>query len=162
MILLAKTNQRRRLAWGILLVFAAGLFWMSRYYAIEITVTDSVPYRIFWLKKGVLPQKYEWVSFIAPENGVYPKDTCFTKRVLGIAGDVVQIQQREFWINDQYVTYAKPVSKSGEPLVLGPAGIIPSKRYFVHAPHQDSFDSRYRNIGWIYESQILGTAVPLF
>lgn len=162
MTLFTKPHQKRALAWGLLAFLAGILFWGSHYYGIEITLTDSVPYRVFWLKKGVLPEKGEWVSFMAPENGVYPKNLSFTKRVLGIAEDRVQIHEREFWINGEYIAYAKRLSKMGEPLVLGPDGVIPPKQYFVHAPHQDSFDSRYKNIGWIYESQILGTAVPLF
>lgn len=158
---LAAKIQKRWISWGVLAVFASSLFWMSRYYALEITITQSVPYHLFWLKKGVLPQKNEWVSFMAPQNGVYPHKTVFTKQLVGVAGDVVRIKGREFFLNGKFMAFAKTHRTTGEPLALGPSGVIPSKHYFVHGPHQDSFDSRYQNMGWINENQILGTAVPL-
>lgn len=145
----------------ILTTLAITLWWMSRYYGLEITVTDSVPYHFFWLKKRILPHKGDWASFVAPENGAYPESTHFTKQMVGAAGDAITFEGRELLINGQYTAYAKRRSKTGESLHLSQPGILPAGYYFAHAPHQDSFDSRYQNIGWIHESQILGTAVPL-
>lgn len=160
----SSTGRRRFLgmAWGILITVAALLFWLSRYYGLAINLSDSIPYRILWLQKGVLPHKGEWMSFVAPNNGVYPQNLSFTKQVVGIAGDFVRIDNRRFWINGQPIALAKETSKTGVPLALGPAGTIPPQHYFAWAPHPDSFDSRYHNIGWVDASQILGTATPLW
>lgn len=157
----APLETKRLGPWLILAGLATLIMWTSQYYTLEISTTPSVPYRIFLLKKGVLPKKYEWATFVAKNNGVYAPDTHFTKQVIGTAGDTIRQENRQVFINSAWCCYAKTQSKTGEPLTLGKSGTLSRGQYFMHGPHQDSFDSRYKNIGWIHESQILGTAVPL-
>jgi conjugal transfer pilin signal peptidase TrbI len=54
------------------------------------------------------------------------------------------------------VALAKPATRFGEPLALGPTGTIPRGCYFVGTPHRDSFDSRYAAIGWACRPRIIG------
>jgi len=56
---------------------------------------------------------------------------------------------------------AKTRALDGRPLAaLGP-GRIPPGRYFLHADHRDSHDSRYAEVGLVPRSRILGRAVAL-
>jgi conjugal transfer pilin signal peptidase TrbI len=57
---------------------------------------------------------------------------------------------------------AKPRSQTGEPLVLGPTGVIPANHFYVYAPHKDSLDSRFALTGWIPLERVSGRAIPLF
>ena len=61
-----------------------------------------------------------------------------------------------FFVGGRLVATAKLKSRLGEPLALGPTGIIPKGCYFVATGHRDGFDSRYAAIGWICRSRILG------
>ena len=85
----------------------------------------------------------------------------FGKRVVGVAGDRVTERDRRFFINGRAVALAKPASRRGEPLALGPTGIIPRGCYFVATEHKDSFDSRYAAIGWICRPRVLGVGRPV-
>jgi len=84
------------------------------------------------------------------------------KIVAGMPGDTVKERDREFYVNDSPVGSAKPVSRQGTPLEIGPTGVIPPGQYYVKAPHPDSLDSRYRLTGWIPQTQIFGRAYALF
>ena len=58
-------------------------------------------------------------------------------------------------------TYYQEASRFGEPLALGPTGIIPKGCYFVATGHKDGFDSRYGAIGWICAKSVLGVGRPV-
>jgi conjugal transfer pilin signal peptidase TrbI len=85
----------------------------------------------------------------------------FVKMVKGVPGDVVTREGRDYYINGVKVATAKEFSLKGEPLELGPTGIIPAGRYFVWTPHKDSLDSRYGRAGWISQDDVIGRAKPL-
>ena len=74
----------------------------------------------------------------------------------GIPGDIVTEKDRAFFVNGRLVAKAKPRSRLGEPLALGPTGRVPRGCYFVTTEHKDGFDSRYAAIGWICAPRILG------
>ena len=81
----------------------------------------------------------------------------FGKIVYGIPGDTVQHWGRMVTVNHRVVAYTKPFTKAGEPLVIGPSGVIPSGCYYVGTPHKDGFDCRYAAIGFACQRQIVGT-----
>jgi conjugal transfer pilin signal peptidase TrbI len=81
--------------------------------------------------------------------------------VTGVPGDVVTERNRAFFVNGRLVAKAKPRSRLGEPLALGPTGIVPRGCYFVTTEHKDGFDSRYAAIGWICAPRILGVGRPI-
>ena len=85
----------------------------------------------------------------------------FGKVVSGVPGDVVSRKDRAFFVNGRQVATAKPMSRRGETLALGPTGTVPKGCYFVTTPHKDSFDSRYAAIGWVCRSRILGVGRPI-
>ena len=97
-----------------------------------------------------------------PGGGPYPAGVTFVKIVTGMTGDSVTRMDRDYYVNGIAVGTVKTVSRKGLPLEPGPVGILPPGRYYVHAPHPDSLDSRYALTGWVAEDQIIGRAYALF
>lgn len=133
----------------------------ARNHALMINASPSLPYWAIWLDRGAVPARGDLILFDPPPSalltrhfGAAPQP--FGKRVLGIAGDKVTEKDRTFFINGKAVAKAKPVSRFGEPLALGPTGTIPRGCYFVATGHQDGFDSRYGAIGWVCQNRVLG------
>jgi conjugal transfer pilin signal peptidase TrbI len=69
---------------------------------------------------------------------------------------------RAFFVDGEPVGRAKEHATTGEPLDIGPVGIIPDGRYYVAGSHPDSLDSRYRLTGWVARQQIVGKAHRVF
>ena len=69
---------------------------------------------------------------------------------------------RDYFVNGQPVGRAKPLSRQGLTLELGPTGTLPDGAYYVRSPHPDSLDSRYGLTGWVSQAQIIGRAHALF
>lgn len=100
----------------------------------------------------------EIISFGAPSRGDivvfrYPVDPSkdFIKRVIGLPGDTVRIQDKKVYVNDQllnepYVTHTDPKI---QPAGVGPrdnlpALVVPPNSLFVMGDNRDeSYDSRY-------------------
>ena len=149
--------------WGIgylLVIVSAALF--QAHFSFGLNASPSLPHRFFLIHKGELPQRGQYVAFRWPGGGPYPAGVTFVKVIAGIAGDTITRADRDFFVNGADVGQAKTVSREGLPLELGPCGVLPAGRYYVRAPHPDSLDSRYRLMGWISESQIVGRAYALF
>ena len=138
----------------------------SKGHALMINASPSLPYWAIWLDRGALPQRGDIILFDPPASrllerhfGRQPKP--FGKRVSGVAGDVVTQKNRIFFVNGRRVATAKRASRTGEPLALGPTGVVPRGCYFVTTAHKDGFDSRYAAIGWICAPRILGVGRPI-
>lgn len=142
------------------------LLWtLSRYVAIGPNRTGSLSIAdapiIAVLKDGRVPARGELVGFRPGPNRFYPDDSLFVKRLMGLPGDRVTYTGDTFYINDMPVASTKPRATDGQTLVPGPAGVLPACRYFVATGHPDGYDSRYRDIGWIDCSQIVGRAYAI-
>jgi len=138
------------------------LLWgVSPWVKIGFNGTDSVDGWVFLIVKGQIPEKNELAAFYPPDNDFY-QNIWFVKYIKGTEGDVVGWQGQNFYINSELMGEAKPVSRSGVALVKGHAGVIGKGEYFVWTNHKDSFDSRYQQIGWITEDNIIGTAIRIF
>jgi conjugal transfer pilin signal peptidase TrbI len=127
-----------------------------------IAPTASLPYTLFWVHVGELPQRGDMAALYVPHNRFYPDSVGFVKILRGVPGDVVTEKHRVYAINGTPIGKAKTASQEGLPLALGPVGVIPPGRYFFATPHRDSYDSRYADIGWIAQSAIVGIAHPIF
>lgn len=149
--------------WWVWAAAIASLATFNHFCALAINGwTDSLPQKTFLiLKQSRSFQRGDYVSFKWHGGGPYPKELPFTKIIKGVPGDVVTVQGREFLINGVPVATAKEFSKKGQPLQLGPTGVIPPGHYFVWTPHKDSLDSRYALTGWIKDAQVMGKAIPL-
>lgn len=151
--------------WGGVGAVALALSSLSAFagdHALMINASQSLPYWAVWLTRGAEPQRGDIILFDPPASSLLVKHfggepKPFGKRVSGVPGDVVTERNRAFFVNGRLVAKAKPRSRLGEPLALGPTGIVPRGCYFVTTEHKDGFDSRYAAIGWICRDRILGT-----
>ena len=159
----------RLVLWGSLACGAAALSALATFrenHALLINVSPSLPYWAIWLDRGATPTRGDLILFEPPVSPLLERHfgkgpMIFGKRVAGIAGDQVTREAATFFVNGRAVAKAKPFSRSGEPLLPGPTGTLPSRCYFVATENKDSFDSRYAAMGWICGAQVLGVGTPV-
>ena len=141
---------------GLLIFFKLMDDYVVGNYTFAWNVDHSLERKVFFLSRGYSDLKVGQKVFFAKEGHKV------IKIIGGVAGDVVEQKNREFYINGKYMGYAKPLSKKGKALEIGFNGTIPEGKYFLYTPHKDSFDSRYKAMGLIDESDIIGTAIALY
>ena len=129
--------------------------------------TPSLPYRVAWMQNGTTPlQRGDLVvfRFEGPAQARYPglRGQPFFKRVCGLPGDVVTVQDRLVRVNGASVGMAKTHAFDRQPLAPIAPLVIPAGHYFVQGTDPDSFDSRYRDSGLVRAEQVVGVVVPLF
>jgi len=133
---------------------------LGDYYSIGINETDSLPQKIFIIKKGTPSfDKGDYILFRKRSIAEYNRP--FIKRVAAVEGDKIKIQDHRFYINDFYLATAKSQNLKGETTNLIEEGTVPQGKYFVYAPHKNSFDSRYKEVGLVDDSDVLGIAYPI-
>jgi conjugal transfer pilin signal peptidase TrbI len=144
----------------------SGLFWLPSHYQFYVNVSPSLPQKYWIVALQKKPKREDYVCFrAAPDialQNAFSQDVTMTKQVLGVVGDTVTREGRDFYINGQYIASAKTHSLKGEPLKVGLTGTLKTGQYYVSTPHKDSFDSRYEKMGWLEQSQIIGVAYPLW
>ncbi|MBN2705553.1 MAG: signal peptidase I [Deltaproteobacteria bacterium] len=108
------------------------------------------------------PQRGDIVVFIFPQD----KEKDFIKRVVGVAGDKVEVRRKKIYVNDQawhdpYGVYRDPESDSLVPRDnFGPV-IVPAEHVLVMGDNRDrSYDSRFW--GFVPVNQIKGKALILY
>jgi conjugal transfer pilin signal peptidase TrbI len=152
--------RRHWLIWGGL---TAGILLFNAFFTLAFTVTESLPYHVFIVIKNDLDIKRgDYIAWRWAGGGPYPEGLSFLKQVRGMAGDTVTAVGRDFYVNGEYMSTAKPRTRKGEPLALGPTGVIPARHFYVYAPHKDSLDSRFALTGWIPLDRVKGKAIPIF
>ena len=86
----------------------------------------------------------------------------YLKTVRGLPGMRIEIEpDRTVFLDGVAVGRAKMYALDGRPLEAIAPGVIPPGRYFLHADHPDSHDSRYAVIGLVPRARILGRAIAL-
>lgn len=145
-----------------ILISGVGTALSSRW-EFALNETESLPNWAFMVDKtDHSPVRGEYFVFVPPANPYYPAGFRFTKKVVGVPGDVVTVTPgRDFFINGQFVGHAKERSKRGEPAEMSAPGVIPADHFFMVTPHPDSLDSRYKMIGLIEQSHLVGKASPV-
>ena len=142
---------------GLVLVQVA----VSPWYLLGFNIDRSLPGYVYLVFRGELPQRLDIAAFRAPPNPYYPENAPFIKVALGVPGDCVSRNGRDYLVNGVAIGSAKQKTRHGQPLTPGPTGLLPAGHYFFWTPHIDSYDSRYAEIGWITTDRILGRAVRL-
>jgi conjugal transfer pilin signal peptidase TrbI len=136
-------------------------WWATTQIGYAKNVTGSMPEKHFLIRFSKNVGLGDYITFVAP-NGSYYKGLNITKKVVGMYGDRVTTQNNNVYVNGKFVASAKTHSKTGEPLTVIKSGVIPKGHYFVWVNHQDSYDSRYQDIGLVNEKQIIGVSYPLW
>jgi len=160
-----KAEIEKPFPWGPFFFIIVCCFVFS-HVKIAVNHTTSLPQKYWLILLGKTPKRGDYICFrpsskmLLEEN--LPPVITLTKQVVGMPGDNITLRLRDFYINGEYIATAKTHSLTGEPLNVGPTGILPEKHYFVFSPHPSSFDSRYEKMGWVERSQIIGVAYALW
>ena len=100
------------------------------------------------------------VVFDPPETVGSPVP--YLKTVRGLPGDRVEVDgARRVSVNGTILGVAKTHALDGRPLRMVEPGVIPPGRYYVHADHADSHDSRYAEVGLVERERIRGRALAM-
>ena len=183
-------NKRKRLlllySLALLLLFILLFNYLSSKISIAFTIKgqECFPYRFWLIRKGVVPERGEYVAF---KNHKVDGRASWIKIISGKEGDRVEVIElsdkerfrvfsdeigRELTIkgyvflhsidslngSEVFETFEKDTK--GRHLPMIEEGRIPKGKYFVSSPAVRSYDSRYW--GLVDESEIIGKAYPIF
>lgn len=167
---MADATSKRRLSnskwlWLCAIIFVAGGLrsahdWSQDHF-ILVNQSQSLPNWIFIVDKGTPPGKGDMVAFVPGPNPYYPDDLPFVKIVRGLPGDEVTIEGVQIAINGQRLGAIKSLTGANPNVTAIDPGVIPEGEYFVWSPSPDSFDSRYKEIGYVENTRIIGRARPI-
>lgn len=140
-------------------------------YKLSVNVSESLPYRFFLIKTRNYDsiKNGDFIQFIN-KDAKYYNGKKITKQVLASSGDVVKInifKQAENNIQGS-ITYNNTVLKVKDKTILGTKvyindiEVIPENNYFVIGYNKNSFDSRYKEFGFINKDEVIGVAIPIF
>lgn len=122
-----------------------------------VNKTDSLPIKTFIHLKHQPPKKgdYTLVSS-AWYNGR------LIKQVLAEAGEKITYDsQGALYVGSKKIGVPKTKTKEGKPLTPIAPQVIPEGYVFLYAPHNESFDSRYVELGLVKKSALQGCALPV-
>ena len=81
------------------------------------------------------------------------------KRIVATPGDEVFISNGILYVNGKQSPYALPYIKNAG--VAQTCNKLPSNQYFVFGDnHNSSIDSRFSEVGYVHEDDILGSVIP--
>ncbi len=150
--------------WIVIIITALLGAWMPQH--IDVTLTPSIKYRVFWVKgkpSANEPLKGKYIMFDEPDNPYlpHPKTRCTTKKVVCAGGDHLDVEGDNFICNGRLLGIGKHYTLKGQPVKLFAFnGVIPDGSLFVMGDHADSFDSRYH--GFISINGVKAVEVPIF
>ncbi len=152
--------RRRHIGLAVMIALAA--LWLAAASRVHVNASwsdEAWGYAAFPLF-GEEPKIGDRVLFEPPE--ALESRVPYLKTVRGLPGMRIEIEpDRTVFLDGVAVGRAKTHALDGRPLAAISPGIIPAGRYFLHADHPDSHDSRYAGIGPVPRHRILGRAVAL-
>lgn len=162
-----------------LALLGIGVIWpvlalASPWYQLVLRSDDSLPdYRLFLIEKGREPKRGELVAFVmgqASADRVQPAGPArpytrvgmlWTKRLVGVPGDRVEVRGRQVLVNGAVVGEGLERDRLGQPIRLAKFETpIPPGQYYVALPHPRSFDSRY--YGYVRAADLRGVVTPIW
>jgi len=153
-----KGGMKRKLI--IILVLLTGLYVALEFspYRLKMTISESVGHSLFVIKKGELRsfERGQYVTVKAPADPSSGDE--YVKLVAGVPGDTVEVIGRDIYVAGIYRGRAKEVSLTGRDLEVIEGGVIPEGYIYIFAPHVDSYDSRYSEIGFVRFNLVTGAA----
>ncbi len=139
-------------------------YWLfSTRYDLSINVSNSLSGTLYLVEKRVLPSRNDYAVFLYPSDFIYHKNSRFLKRVVGVAGDVVESNNHQFSVNGKPVGTALPVTSQGFQISENDFhGVIPAGYYYMMGDHPKSLDSRYQVVGLVPSQLVVGRGYQLF
>jgi len=142
----------------------AGILLPSKF---TVTLTPSLEYRVFFLKRFFAPAEItrgRYVMFGLPDDFadlVSEKNLPAIKEIVGIEGDRLEVFGKSFFCNGMPIGKAKQYSLKGERIEhFTESTVIPEGKLFVVGHHKDSLDSKY--FGFLDKRDVLAIAYPIF
>ena len=144
----------------VLMAVISGL-WLAAASRVHVNAsTSDGAWGYFALPLMGAPERGDLVLFDPPE--AVGSSIPYMKRVIGLPGERVAVDaERRIKVNGKFIGVAKRRALNGRALEAIRTGVIPPGRYYVHADHADSHDSRYAEIGFVPRERIRGLALPL-
>ena len=159
--------KRELLSWILTFAFAIGVaLFLKNFIIINATVPtgsmentimpgdDLLGLRTAYLFKD--PQRGDIIIFKFPDD----ESQKFIKRIIGLPGDLVQIEDGKVYINGSTTSLEEPYLKEEWTRNTGPFEfVVPEGCYFVMGDNRnDSLDSRYCDNPFVTEDEIIGKA----
>lgn len=129
--------------------------------------TPSLPYWIACVDYGATSVRRGDLVVYSFEGEAGERDypglrhQAFFKRVSGVPGDVITVNEREVFVNGVSVGRAKTHAHDRRPLEPIGATVIPPSFFYVQGTSADSFDSRYRSSGLVRAGDVKAKVQPL-
>ena len=153
-------SRRRHIALGVMVALAA--LWLVAASRVHVNASwsdEAWGYAAFPLF-GEDPEIGDRVLFEPPDSVNSPVP--YLKTVRGVPGMTVSVAaDGTVRLDGEPVGRAKTHALDGRPLAAIAPGVIPPGRFYVHAGHVDSHDSRYLEIGLVPRARILGRAIAM-
>lgn len=148
----------------VVILAITAMSMLAARYRIVVNHDGSLPINGVVIKVGQIPTKNDEIFVFNVKNNPHFKSRKiqFIKLIGGFAGDQIKVREREVYVADRPIGFAKTHSRKGVQLTITEEQVIPSQKFFAYTPHKDSFDSRYKDIGLIDEKDIIGTAILTF
>jgi conjugal transfer pilin signal peptidase TrbI len=160
--LLVRHVKRHLLAY---LLVAACYHLFKANYLVGWNETPSLPFTLFVIHKNEPVNNGDYVAFRWHGGPPFPDGSLFTKRVVGSQSDPVERAGKSFTVNRQSFV-AKDHGMTGKALSPNPlpegASTVPRDSYWVAGTHEYSFDSRYSQVGFVKQEDVVGRAYPIF
>ena len=157
-----RTAGPRRGHVGLAVMIALAALWLAAASRVHVNASwsdEAWGYAAFPLF-GEDPQPGDRVLFEPPETIHSPVP--YLKTVRGVPGMRVSVgTDRTVFLDGEPVGRVKVHALDGRPLAAIAPGVIPPGRFYLHADHADSHDSRYSEIGLVPRARILGRAVAM-
>lgn len=104
------------------------------------------------------PSRYDVICFKS-----YKEKDLLIKRVIGLPGETIRIQDETIYINDKEIRDISGLDNIENPGLAQNGITLGSDEYFVVGDNRkESIDSRFEEVGNVRESDILGKAVLVF
>jgi conjugal transfer pilin signal peptidase TrbI len=145
-------------------VLTTVLWFVSSFYWFGINFTPSLPYTLLVIDKRAAVGHQDLVAFPYAGHALAGRVAGITmlKRVVGMPADSILVDRRNVSVAGHYVGHALFKTSTGEPLVPVSPGVVPDGFLFVAGDHPMSFDSRYREFGFVDQSHVIGKAIAVF
>lgn len=165
----------------IVWVIIIGIYMVSRYYQLEWNRSTSMPQKLWLTHVGDKRlQRNDYVVFRFHDFRMKNHNDFeyVVKQIDGVAGDTIIVKDCNannkhvlcrnkasliyFSLNSRiYPVFDVLSGNHFTPLTYNNL-VIPKGCYFVHGQQYPSFDSRYKEVGLVCESQIYGKSYPVF